>query len=45
MDAVIPGRRAAHRRHAEMIELAKQNPPPQRWHDEDFASLRKPRSS
>ena len=45
MDVLIPGRRAALRRHAEMIELAKKNPPPQRWYDEDFSDLRKPPAS
>jgi hypothetical protein len=42
IDACIPGRRAAIRRYEEMVELARRNPPPQRWYDEDFSSLRKP---
>jgi hypothetical protein len=45
IDALIPGRRAAIRRYEAMVESARQNPPPQRWYDEDFSELRKPRSS
>lgn len=45
LDAIIPSRRAALQRHQRMVELAKQNPPPQRWHDEDFTRLRTPPKS
>jgi hypothetical protein len=38
IDALVPGRRGAIRRFEEMIELARQNPPPQRWYDEDFTA-------
>ncbi|HEV2296018.1 MAG TPA: hypothetical protein VGR35_19390 [Tepidisphaeraceae bacterium] len=44
-DAFIPRRRAAIRRYEAMVELARQNPPPQGWYDEDFSALRKRRSS
>jgi hypothetical protein len=45
IDALIPGRRAEIRRYEAMVELAGQNPPPQRWYDEDFSQLRKPPSA
>ena len=36
LDACIPGRRAAIRRYEELVELARRNPPPQRWYDEQI---------
>ena len=31
--------------HAQLLKLAAKNPPPQRWYDEDFSGLTKPKRS